>query len=211
MYKAYIKRVADIVLSVQGIAFLALPMAVIALLIKITDPGPVLFRQQRVGRGKKLFAMYKFRSMSMSTPKDCPTHLLYNPGQYITPIGKILRKTSLDELPQLFNILAGHMSVVGPRPALWNQQDLIALRDKSGANGLRPGLTGWAQINGRDELEIPVKAKLDGEYVEKLSFFFDCKCFLGTIVSVLKSDGIVEGGTGEMKKKEEAEKEKVAK
>ena len=202
MYKAYIKRVADIVLSVLGIAFLALPMAVIALLIKITDPGPVLFRQQRVGRGKKLFEMYKFRSMSMSTPKDCPTHLLYNPGQYITPIGKILRKTSLDELPQLFNILAGHMSVVGPRPALWNQQDLIALRDKSGANGLRPGLTGWAQINGRDELPLEQKAALDGEYALALDGGFskglimDIRCFFGTFLAVVTARGIHEGSRG---------------
>ena len=202
MYKAYIKRVADISLSVLGIVFLALPMAVIALLIKITDPGPVMFRQQRVGRDKKLFEMYKFRSMRMSTPKDCPTHLLYNPGQYITPIGKILRKTSLDELPQLFNILAGHMSVVGPRPALWNQQDLIALRDKWGANGLRPGLTGWAQINGRDELPVEQKAALDGEYALALDAGFskglimDIRCFFGTFLAVVTARGIHEGSRG---------------
>lgn len=203
MYKKFLKRLIDLVLSTVGIIVLAIPMAVIALIIKITDPGPVFFKQKRVGLNKTHFNLYKFRSMKMSTPKDCPTHLLENPEQYITSIGKILRKSSLDELPQLFNILKGEMSVIGPRPALWNQYDLIEERDKYGANDVRPGLTGWAQINGRDELEIDVKAKLDGEYVEKMSFVFDCKCFLGTITSVLKSDGVVEGGTGEMKKNDE--------
>lgn len=203
MYKRFLKRLIDLVLSVVGIIVLAIPMLVIALIIKITDPGPVFFKQKRVGLNKTHFNLYKFRSMKMSTPKDCPTHLLENPEQYITSIGKILRKSSLDELPQLFNILRGEMSVIGPRPALWNQYDLIEERDKYGANDVRPGLTGWAQINGRDELEIDVKAKLDGEYVEKISFAFDCKCFIGTITSVLKSDGIVEGGTGEMKKNDE--------
>jgi O-antigen biosynthesis protein WbqP len=203
MYKHFLKRVIDLVLSIAGIIVLAIPMGVIALIIKITDPGPVFFKQKRVGINKTHFNLYKFRSMKMSTPKDCPTHLLENPEQYITSIGKILRKSSLDELPQLFNILKGEMSVIGPRPALWNQYDLIEERDKYGANDVRPGLTGWAQINGRDELEIDVKAKLDGEYVEKMSFAFDCKCFLGTITSVLKSDGVVEGGTGEMKKNDE--------
>lgn len=206
MYKHLIKRLLDFGLSTIGIIVLAIPMGVIALFIKITDPGPVLFKQKRIGINKTHFNLYKFRSMKMSTPKDCPTHLLENPEQYITSIGKILRKSSLDELPQLFNIWTGKMSVIGPRPALWNQFDLIEERDRYGANDVKPGLTGWAQINGRDELEIDVKAKLDGEYVEKMSFIFDCKCFLGTITSVLKSDGVVEGGTGEMNKKEMTKK-----
>ncbi len=205
MYKPFLKRLIDLVLSTAGIIVLAIPMLVIALIIKITDPGPVFFKQKRIGINKTHFNLYKFRSMKMSTPKDCPTHLLENPEQYITSIGKILRKSSLDELPQLFNILKGEMSVIGPRPALWNQYDLIEERDKYGANDVKPGLTGWAQINGRDELEIDVKAMLDGEYVEKMSFAFDCKCFLGTITSVLKSDGVVEGGTGEMNKQSEKE------
>ena len=214
MYSNFFKRLIDFVLSTLGIVVLAVPMGIIALIIKFTDPGPVLFKQKRVGIHKSHFELYKFRSMKMSTPKDCPTHLLENPEQYITSIGKFLRKSSLDELPQLFNIWTGKMSIIGPRPALWNQEDLIAERDKYGANDIKPGLTGWAQINGRDELEIPVKAKLDGEYVEKMSFIFDCKCFFGTILSVLKSDGIVEGGTGEIKKAEiekQEEKQEVAK
>ena len=202
MYKNFLKRVIDVVLSFFGIVFLALPMLIIAIIIKIDDPGPVLFSQKRVGKNKKIFKLYKFRSMKMSTPHDTPTHLLENPEQYITKIGKFLRKSSLDELPQLFCIFVGTMSIIGPRPALWNQDDLVAERDKYGANDIKPGLTGWAQINGRDELEIEDKAKLDGEYVEKMSFLFDCKCFFGTITSVLKSDGVVEGGTGEMKKEE---------
>lgn len=181
---------------------------IIAIAIVIDDPGPVFFRQKRVGKNKKLFWLHKFRSMKVKTP-DIPTHLLENPEQYITRVGKFLRKTSLDELPQVYDILFGKMSIIGPRPALWNQDDLIAERDKYGANDIKPGLTGWAQINGRDELEIPVKAKLDGEYVEKMSFGFDCKCFFGTITSVLKHDGVVEGGTGEMKREAE-EKEKEA-
>lgn len=203
MYKNFFKRLIDIVLSFLGIVILAIPMLIIAIAIKIDDPGPVIFRQQRVGKGKKLFWLYKFRSMKVSTP-DLPTHLLENPQQYISKIGGILRKTSLDELPQIYNIFTGKMSIIGPRPALWNQDDLIAERDKYGANDVRPGLTGWAQINGRDELEIPIKAKLDGEYVEKLNagkfkgFSMDIKCFFGTILSVLKSDGVVEGGTGTM-------------
>ncbi len=201
MYKNFFKRLIDLVLSFLGIVILAIPMLIIAIAIKIDDPGPVIFKQQRVGKGKKLFWLYKFRSMKVSTP-DVPTHLLENPQQYISKIGGILRKTSLDELPQIYNIFTGKMSIIGPRPALWNQDDLIAERDKYGANDVRPGLTGWAQINGRDELEIPVKAKLDGEYVEKLNagkfkgFSMDIKCFFGTILSVLKSDGVVEGGTG---------------
>ena len=210
MYKNFFKRAIDIVLSFLAIIILALPMLIIALIIKIDDPGPVFFKQKRVGKNKTHFNLLKYRSMKMSTPHDTPTHLLENPEQYITKVGRFLRKSSLDELPQIYNIFIGKMSIIGPRPALWNQDDLIAERDKYGANDVKPGLTGWAQINGRDELEIPVKAKLDGEYVEKLSFFFDCKCFFGTIVSVLKSDGVVEGGTGEMKKKEEEAKEKVA-
>lgn len=200
MYKHFFKRLIDLILSTLGIIVLAIPMGIIALIIKITDPGPVFFTQKRVGLKKSYFQLYKFRSMKMCTPRDCPTHLLENPEQYITRIGKFLRKSSIDELPQLFNIWTGTMSIIGPRPALWNQDDLISERDKYGANDVKPGLTGWAQINGRDELKIPVKAKLDGEYVEKLSFAFDCKCFFGTIKSVLKSDGIVEGGTGEIHK-----------
>lgn len=211
MYKDFIKRVIDIILSSLAIVILAFPMLIIAIAIKIDDPGPVLFKQKRVGIHKSYFNLYKFRSMKMSTPKDCPTHLLENPEQYITKVGRFLRKSSLDELPQIYNIFIGKMSVIGPRPALWNQDDLISERDKYGANDVKPGLTGWAQINGRDELEIPVKAKLDGVYVEKLSFLFDCKCFLGTVISVFKSDGVVEGGTGELKKKKEEQKEEIAK
>ena len=171
-----------------------------AVAVKLDDPGPVFFRQKRVGIHKTHFHILKFRTMKMNTPRDMPTHLLENPEQYITRVGKVLRKTSLDELPQIFQIFTGKMSVIGPRPALWNQDDLIAERDKYGANDVRPGLTGWAQINGRDELEIPVKARLDGEYVERMSFLFDCKCFFGTILAVLRHDGVVEGGTGAMEK-----------
>lgn len=200
MYTHFFKRLIDIVLSFIGIIVLGIPMLIIAAVIKHEDPGPALFRQKRIGKNKKYFMLLKFRSMKMSTPHDVPTHQLENPKQYLLKCGKTLRKLSLDELPQLFNILKGDMSIIGPRPALWNQDDLIAERDKYGANGVKPGLTGWAQINGRDELEIPIKAKLDGEYVEKQSFLFDCKCFFGTIGKVLKSDGVVEGGTGEMKK-----------
>lgn len=200
MYTHFFKRLIDIVLSFVGIIVLGIPMLIIAAVIKHEDPGPALFKQKRIGKNKKYFMLLKFRSMKMSTPHDVPTHQLENPEQYLLKCGKTLRKLSLDELPQLFNILKGDMSIIGPRPALWNQDDLIAERDKYGANGVKPGLTGWAQINGRDELEIPIKAKLDGEYVEKQSFLFDCKCFFGTIGKVLKSDGVVEGGTGEMKK-----------
>lgn len=216
MYSKFIKRLIDLVLSTIGIIVLAIPMAILALIIKITDPGPVLFKQKRVGIHKSHFELYKFRSMKMSTPRDCPTHLLENPEQYITSIGKFLRKSSLDELPQLFNIWTGKMSIIGPRPALWNQEDLIAERDKYGANDIKPGLTGWAQINGRDELEISVKAKLDGDYTAILNsgkfkgFAMDVKCFFGTITSVLKSDGVVEGGTGEMKKEAEEKQEDMA-
>ena len=205
MYQKFGKRFLDILLSACGILVLSPVYLLVALAIKIDDPGPVFFRQKRVGLHKSHFQILKFRTMKMETPKDVPTHLLDNPQQYITRVGRILRKTSLDELPQIFQIFTGDMSIIGPRPALWNQYDLIAERDKYGANDVRPGLTGWAQINGRDELPIDVKARLDGEYVEKLSFAFDCKCFFGTIVSVLKSDGVVEGGTGQLEK-EKAEK-----
>ncbi len=197
MYTKFIKRLMDIILSGLGLILLALPMLIVAVIIKIEDPGPAAFKQKRVGIHKTYFKLYKFRSMKVATP-DIPTHLMTDPQQYITKVGKLIRKTSIDELPQLWNILKGDMSIIGPRPALWNQDDLVAERDKYGANDVRPGLTGWAQINGRDELEIPVKAKLDGEYVQNLSFRFDLKCFLGTITSVLKSDGVVEGGTGAM-------------
>lgn len=203
MYSKFLKRVIDIVLSFCGLIVLLPVFALISLLIVIDDPGPVLFTQKRVGLNKTFFKLHKFRSMKMSTPHDMPTHLLENPDQYITNIGKFLRKSSLDELPQIWDIFVGNMSIIGPRPALWNQDDLVAERDKYGANDVRPGLTGWAQINGRDELEIPVKAKFDGEYVENISFAFDCKCFFGTIFSVLKHDGVVEGGTGELHKQEE--------
>lgn len=186
MYKHFIKRLIDFILVTVGMIVLAVPMLIIAVIIKITDPGPVFFKQKRVGIDKTYFDLYKFRSMKLNAPKDCPTHLLENPEQYITSFGKILRKSGLDELPQLFNIWTGKMSVVGPRPALWNQFDLIEERDKYGANYIRPGLTGWAQINGRDKLEIDIKAKFDGEYVEKMSFVFDCKCFLGTFKTILK-------------------------
>lgn len=191
MYK-FFKRLIDIVLSFMGSIVLMPVFLIVVIAIKIDDPGPAIFKQKRVGKNKKYFMLYKFRSMKVNTP-DIPTHLLENPQQYISKVGKFIRKTSLDELPQLWNILKGDMSVIGPRPALWNQDDLIAERDKYGANDVRPGLSGWAQINGRDELEIPVKAKFDGEYVSKMSFFFDCKCFFGTVLSVLKSDGVVEG------------------
>jgi len=206
MYKHFVKRLIDIMLSLLGIIVLAIPMLLVALIIKIDDPGPALFKQKRVGLHKTHFQLYKFRSMKLNTP-DIPTHLLENPEQYLIGIGALIRKLSIDELPQLFNILRGDMSIIGPRPALWNQDDLIAERDKYSANDVKPGLTGWAQINGRDELEIPVKAKLDGEYVEKLNagkfkgVAMDMRCFFGTVFSVLKSDGVVEGGTGAMKKK----------
>ncbi|WP_294561116.1 sugar transferase [uncultured Traorella sp.] len=200
MYRNGLKRVLDFILSLIGLVVLSPVLLIIALIIKMTSPGPVFFKQKRVGKNKTYFNILKFRTMRTDTPKDTPTHLLANPEQYITSIGKVLRKTSLDELPQIINILKGDMSIIGPRPALWNQYDLIEERDKYGANDILPGLTGWAQINGRDELEIDVKARLDGEYVERMSFLFDCKCFFGTITSVLKHEGVVEGGTGELKK-----------
>lgn len=200
MYKKYGKRCLDVILSGCGIVILAPLMALIALAIKVDDPGPVFFRQKRVGIHKTYFQILKFRTMKMDTPRDTPTHLLENPQKYITRVGGVLRKTSLDELPQIFQIFSGKMSVIGPRPALWNQEDLIEERDRYGANDVRPGLTGWAQINGRDELPIDVKARFDGEYVQRVSFLFDCRCFFGTILSVLKHDGVVEGGTGQLEK-----------
>lgn len=195
-----LKRVIDFILALGGI-FVLMPLLVILVIaIKVDSKGPVLFKQKRVGIHKTHFNILKFRTMRIDTPKDMPTHMLQNPEQYITKVGKFLRKTSLDELPQIFNILKGEMAVVGPRPALWNQYDLIEERDKYGANDIRPGLTGWAQINGRDELEIPVKAKLDGEYVAKMGPTMDLRCFFGTFLSVLRADGVVEGGTGSMRK-----------
>ena len=213
MYKNVIKRLIDFILSSIAIIVLALPMLIISIVIKIDDPGPVLFKQKRVGKKKNgeitYFMIWKFRSMKVSTPRDTPTHLLDNPEQYITRVGRFIRKTSLDELPQFYQVFTSKLSIVGPRPALWSQEDLVAEREKYGANDIKPGITGWAQINGRDELEIDVKAKFDGEYAAALNagkfkgFAMDVKCFFGTIVSVLKSDGVVEGSTGEMKKQEE--------
>ncbi len=199
MYR-FLKRGIDFVLALVGLVVLAPVFLVLVVAIKVDSKGPVLFKQKRVGIGKSHFHILKFRTMRIDTPKDMPTHMLQNPDQYITKVGKFMRKTSLDELPQIVNILKGDMSIVGPRPALWNQYDLIEERDKYGANDVRPGLTGWAQINGRDELEIPVKAKFDGEYIERMGFLMDCRCFFGTFISVLRGDGVVEGGTGSMKK-----------
>ena len=189
------KRLMDIVLSFIGLVILSPIFLILIIAIKIDSKGPVLFKQKRIGINKSHFNILKFRTMRIDTPKDTPTHLLDNPDHWITKVGKFLRKTSLDELPQIINILKGEMSIIGPRPALWNQYDLIEERDKYGANDIRPGLSGWAQINGRDELPIEIKAKLDGEYVQKLSFWMDVKCFFRTILSVIKSDGVVEGGT----------------
>ena len=191
----------DIYLSLMALFFLAPVFLTLVIAIKLDSPGPVFFKQKRVGIHQKHFKILKFRTMRTDTPKDMPTHLLQDPDQYITKVGKFLRKTSLDELPQLINIVKGEMSIIGPRPALWNQYDLIEEREKYGANDILPGLTGWAQIHGRDDLDIPEKAKLDGYYVDNLSFGLDVKCFFGTILSVLRSDGVVEGGTGEMKRK----------
>ena len=193
IYQHYLKRLIDILGAIIGIAVLALPMFIIAICVVADSKGPVLFRQKRVGKNKEHFNILKFRTMRVDAPKDCPTHMLNNADSCITRVGAFLRKTSMDEFPQLFNILVGQMSIVGPRPALWNQYDLIEERDKYGANDIVPGLTGWAQINGRDELEIPVKAKLDGEYVEKQSFLFDAKIFFSTFIKVFKKDGIQEG------------------
>jgi len=196
-----IKRGMDFVLALVALLLFWWVFAILCIAIKLDSPGPIFFKQKRVGLHKTHFHILKFRTMRVDTPKDMPTHMLSNPDQYITKVGKFLRKSSLDELPQIINILKGEMSIVGPRPALWNQYDLIEERDKYGANDVVPGLTGWAQINGRDELEIPIKAKLDGEYVEKFGLVMDIKCFLGTITAVLFHKGVVEGGTGEMKKK----------
>ncbi|AOF48251.1 capsular biosynthesis protein [Tetragenococcus halophilus] len=197
MYEKYIKRVLGFLLSLLGIIILSPILLIICLAIKIDSKGPIIFKQKRVGKNKKYFNIYKFRTMKSETPKEMPTHLLNNPDVFITKVGKFLRKTSLDELPQLFNILKGDMAVIGPRPALWNQYDLIAERDKYGVNEAQPGL---AQISGRDELEIPVKAQIDGKYTRNISFMMDLKCFLGTILSIVKSDGVIEGGTGTKKK-----------
>lgn len=193
LYQTIGKRFIDVLLSCVGLLVLCPLFLLISVAIKLDSPGPVFFKQRRVGKGKREFAILKFRTMRTDAPKDTPTHLLQNPAAFITPLGSFLRKSSLDELPQIINILLGEMSVVGPRPALWNQYDLIAERDKYGANDIVPGLTGWAQINGRDELPIEVKAKLDGEYVANTGFMMDAKCFLKTIMSVVKSEGIVEG------------------
>ena len=200
MYQSFLKRALDLLLSGIGLLLAGIPMLIVAAVIKVEDPGPAVFRQKRVGIHKTYFTLYKFRSMKMSTPHDVPTHQLENPEQYLLKSGKFIRKYSIDELPQLLNIFRGDMSIIGPRPALWNQDDLIAERDRYGANDVKPGLTGWAQINGRDELEIPVKAKLDGDYAEKISFLFDCHCFFGTFFKVLRHEGVVEGGTGELNK-----------
>ena len=190
---SHVKRLLDVVLSALALAVLSPLLLVLSAVIKATSPGPVIFRQKRVGKGKDHFMIYKFRTMRTDAPKNQPTHLLQNPEAFITPVGRFLRKYSLDELPQLVNILKGEMAVVGPRPALWNQFDLIEEREKYGANDVRPGLTGWAQINGRDELPIDVKARLDGEYVKRMSFGFDVRCILGTVIKVLRSEGVVEG------------------
>ena len=201
-----IKRAIDVLLSGIGILVLSPVLLILCIAIKLDSPGPILFTQKRVGIHKSYFQIYKFRTMRTDTPKDMPTHMLSNPEQYITRTGRFLRRTSLDELPQIFNIFKGDMSIVGPRPALWNQYDLIAERDKYGANDVLPGLTGWAQINGRDELEIPIKAKLDCEYVKKYGLGMDLRCFFGTFVSVLRQDGVVEGGTGSLHNKENSDK-----
>lgn len=193
MYIKFIKRFFDLLLSIIAVIMLSWLFLILMSLIKFTSKGPVFFTQRRIGKNKVEFKILKFRTMCIDTPKDMPTHLLKNPEQYITSIGKLLRKTSLDELPQLFNIIRGDMSIVGPRPALWNQFDLIMERDKYRANSIRPGLTGWAQINGRDELPIKIKAELDGEYIKNLSFNFDIKCILRTISYVIKHDGVKEG------------------
>ncbi len=207
MYKNCIKRLLDIVLSLLGMVILAPLFFVVFIAIKIDDPGPAFFKHKRVGLHKRYFHLYKFRSMKVSAP-DLPTHLMEHADQYVTRVGAFLRRTSIDELPQLWNILKGDMSIVGPRPALWSQEDLIAERDKVGANDVRPGLTGWAQINGRDELEISQKVRFDAEYIQKMSFWFDCKCFFGSILPVLRSDGVAEGGKEDLT---EQNREKVTK
>ncbi|MEQ8105121.1 sugar transferase [Enterococcus faecalis] len=202
MYKNGLKRGIDFLLSLAGIIVLSPIILILCLAIKIDSKGPVIFKQKRVGKNKTHFYIYKFRTMKVDTPKETPTHLLSNPDFFITRVGKFLRKTSLDELPQLFNILKGDMAVIGPRPALWNQYDLIEERDMYHANDIRPGLTGLAQISGRDELEIDYKARLDGQYTANITPWMDLKCFFGTIISVFKSEGVVEGGTGSVKKED---------
>ncbi len=202
MYKDGLKRGIDFLLSLVGIIVLSPILLILCIAIKIDSKGPVIFKQKRVGKNKSHFYIYKFRTMKVDTPQETPTHLLSNPDFFITRVGKFLRKTSLDELPQLFNILKGDMAVIGPRPALWNQYDLIEERDKYHANDIRPGLTGVAQISGRDELEIDYKARLDGQYTANITPMMDLKCFFGTIISVFKSDGVVEGGTGSVKKED---------
>lgn len=203
MYQKVFKRVIDFILSLIGLIILSPVFLFIVVAIKSDSKGPIFFKQKRVGKDKLLFEIYKFRTMKVDAPNDAPTHLLRNPNFFITKVGKFLRKSSLDELPQLINILKGEMSIIGPRPALWNQYDLINERDIYNVNAINPGLTGWAQINGRDELPIPKKAALDGEYVKKISFLFDVKCFVGTLESVVKNDGIIEGGTGTIKNRGE--------
>ena len=195
-YRRYGKRLLDLGLAAVAMVLLALPMLVIAGVVRATSPGPALFWQRRVGARKVYFMMPKFRTMRTDTPHDVPTHLLRDPERYITPVGRFLRRTSLDELPQIFSILSGRMSFIGPRPALWNQLDLLAERERCGANDVRPGLSGWAQINGRDELPVAVKARYDGEYAERMSLLFDYRCFFGTLVKVVKRAGVVEGGPG---------------
>jgi O-antigen biosynthesis protein WbqP len=192
-----VKRTMDIILSLVGLIILSPFFLILVIAIKVDSKGPVLFKQKRIGKGKSYFNILKFRTMRIDTPKDTPTHLLLDPEQYITRVGKFLRKTSLDEIPQIWNIFIGEMSIIGPRPALWNQYDLILERDKYGANDVLPGLTGWAQINGRDVLSIETKARFDGEYVQKMSLGFDFRCFWGTIICVLKSEGVIEGGIKE--------------
>ena len=205
MYQKFGKRMLDIILSGCGIVVLAPVYLILAIAIKVDNPGPIFFRQKRVGLHKSHFNIMKFRTMKMETPRDMPTHLLENPEQYITRVGKVLRKTSLDELPQIFQIFTGEMSIIGPRPALWNQFDLIEEREKYSVHQVRPGLTGWAQVNGRDELEIPVKAKLDGEYIEKFGLMMDIRCFFATF-GILNGKGVVEGGTGELHRQEQEKK-----
>ncbi|MDI6452375.1 sugar transferase [Peloplasma aerotolerans] len=207
MFYFWFKRFYDTVLSFIGLIVLSPLLLVLVIFIKLDSRGPILFKQKRIGRKKKHFYILKFRTMRIDTPKDIPTHMLENPQQWITKIGKFLRKTSLDEIPQIINILKGDMSIIGPRPALWNQYDLVEERDKYNVHNLYPGLTGYAQINGRDELPIPEKAKLDGYYVKNISLWLDIKIFFGTIVSIFKSDGVVEGGTGTLDKNKPESKE----
>lgn len=216
MYKRFLKRFIDIVLSGLAIIILALPMLIIAIIIKIDSPGPILFKQKRIGIHKKHFTILKFRSMPTTVPKDVPTHM-FCAKDCLSKWQRFIRRSSIDELPQLFNIFMGSMSIIGPRPALWNQYDLIDERDKYGANDIKPGLTGLAQINGRDELELEVKARLDGEYADALNkgkgygFMMDVSCFFGTVKSVLKHDGVVEGGTGELNKTKEKDEDVISK